>query len=396
MKRNAMKYILLPAMLLAAYSCEHKELCFDHDEHAPKTEILVKATYQQEWEVPAQGGTDWESYPSFAQRFGFEYDSLRPAVPEGLRVQVYNDDGTNNVVNLEPEGGTMQMRPGEHSLLFYNNDTEYIVFDDMNSYASARATTRAVTRSTYLGSQYMDNAADNTVNQPDMLYGNYMESYTAVRQSETVELPVTMHPLVFTYVVRYEFSHGLEYVALARGALAGMAESVMLNTGRTSAEAATILFDCTLQPYGAQACVRSFGVPDYPNALYKTRAATRTYALNLEVRLNNGQMKTFDFDVTDQVAAQPEGGVIVVKDIEITDEEGQAGGSGFDVTVDGWGEFEDIELTLHLSRTKPHGQRANTLARRIMSDPFLNHLRHISEIRWASFQPPEPLEKMRT
>lgn len=53
MKRNAMKYILLPAMLLAAYSCEHKELCFDHDEHAPKTEILVKATYQQEWEVPA-------------------------------------------------------------------------------------------------------------------------------------------------------------------------------------------------------------------------------------------------------------------------------------------------------------------------------------------------------
>lgn len=347
MKRNAMKYILLPAMLLAAYSCEHKELCFDHDEHAPKTEILVKATYQQEWEVPAQGGTDWESYPSFAQRFGFEYDSLRPAVPEGLRVQVYNDDGTNNVVNLEPEGGTVQMRPGEHSLLFYNNDTEYIVFDDMNSYASARATTRAVTRSTYLGSQYMDNAADNTVNQPDMLYGNYMESYTAVRQPETTELPVTMHPLVFTYVVRYEFSHGLEYVALARGALAGMAESVMLNTGRTSAEAATILFDCTLQPYGAQACVRSFGVPDYPNALYKTRAATRTYALNLEVRLNNGQMKTFDFDVTDQVAAQPEGGVIVVKDIEITDEEGQAGGSGFDVTVDGWGEFEDIELPLH-------------------------------------------------
>lgn len=111
MKRNAMKYILLPAMLLAAYSCEHKELCFDHDEHAPKTEILVKATYQQEWEVPAQGGTDWENYPSFAQRFGFEYDSLRPAVPEGLRVQVYNDDGTNNVVNLEPEGAPCKCAP---------------------------------------------------------------------------------------------------------------------------------------------------------------------------------------------------------------------------------------------------------------------------------------------
>nr|WP_233555714.1 MULTISPECIES: hypothetical protein [unclassified Bacteroides] len=44
------------------------------------------------------------------------------------------------------------------------------------------------------------------------------------------------------------------------------------------------------------------------------------------------------------MAAQPQGGVIVVSGIEIPDEEGMEGGSGFDVDVDGWGEFEDIEL----------------------------------------------------
>lgn len=66
--------------------------------------------------------------------------------------------------------------------------------------------------------------------------------------------------------------------------------------------------------------------------------------MNLEVRLKNGNLKSFDFDVTDQVAAQPQGGVIVVSGIEIPDEEGMEGGSGFDVDVDGWGEFEDIEL----------------------------------------------------
>lgn len=65
-----------------------------------------------------------------------------------------------------------------------------------------------------------------------MLYGNYMENYTAERKIEADELPVTMHPLVFTYLVRYEFSHGLEYVALARGALAGMAGAVWLNSGQ--------------------------------------------------------------------------------------------------------------------------------------------------------------------
>lgn len=111
------------------------------------------------------------------------------------------------------------MRPGEHSLLLYNNDTEYIVFDDMNSFASAKATTRTRTRASYAGNPYMENTVENTVNAPDMLYGNYMENYTAERKIEADELPVTMHPLVFTYLVRYEFSHGLEYVALARGAL---------------------------------------------------------------------------------------------------------------------------------------------------------------------------------
>ena len=82
MKRNAMKYILLPAMLLAAYSCEHKELCFDHDEHAPKTEILVKATYQQEWEVPAQGGTDWENYRRLPNASALNTTPCAPPCPK--------------------------------------------------------------------------------------------------------------------------------------------------------------------------------------------------------------------------------------------------------------------------------------------------------------------------
>ena len=118
-----------------------------------------------------------------------------------------------------------------------------------------------------------------------MLYGHYIESYTAERKTEPDELSVTMHPLVFTYLVRYEFSHGLKYVALARGALAGMAGAVWLNSGRTAEEAATVLYDCTVED-------------------------------------------------------------IVVSGIEIPDEEGMEGGSGFDVDIEDWGEYEDIELPL--------------------------------------------------
>ena len=45
---------------------------------------------------------------------------------------------------------------------------------------------------------------------PDMLYGNYNEEYTSERNVEEVVMSVVMHPMVFKYGVRYEFSHGLE------------------------------------------------------------------------------------------------------------------------------------------------------------------------------------------
>lgn len=343
--RCMIRHIPLLAGILALFpSCEHKDLCFDHLEHAMKTQVLVETEYEREWQWTYDGGTDWASYPAWQETFGMEYDDLRPAIPGGLRVQVYNGDGSNNIVNIAPGGGIVHMAEGEHSLLFYNNDTEYIVFDDMQSYVTARATTRTRTRSSYTGNSYMENRDEHTVNSPDMLYGNYMESYTAWRAQEPEELPLTMHPLVFTYLIRYEFRQGLQYVALARGALAGMAESVYLNSGRTSGKEATVLFDCTPEPFGVQALVRSFGVPDFPNGHYAR--TERKYALNLEVRLKNGKRKSFDFDVTGQVKAQPRGGVIIVRDIEIPDSEGTEGGSGFDVDVDDWGEYEDIELPL--------------------------------------------------
>ena len=50
--------------------------------------------------------------------------------------------------------------------------------------------------------------------------------------------------------------------------------------------------------------------------------------------------------MTDQVNAQPRGGVITVDGIEVDDEDGMAGSGGFDVTVDGWGDYMDIPLPL--------------------------------------------------
>jgi len=60
--------------------------------------------------------------------------------------------------------------------------------------------------------------------------------------------------------------------------------------------------------------------------------------------LKNGKIITYDFDVTDQVEKQPRGGVITVSGIVVNKEDGEEGSGGFDVDVDGWGEYQDIPL----------------------------------------------------
>ena len=335
-------YTLAGLFLVITTSCEHKELCYHHADHAQKYHINVVADYRYDWEEN-YGGTDWKA--NWPKDYT-PYDELRPGKPSGLRVINTGIDGKDNMHNISPDGGVITLFEGANDLLFYNNDTEYIIFNRVGSGsdASTRATTRSRTRATYLGSKYA-NEGEETMTPPDMLYGNYFEDYLCEKLVEAPEVKVTLQPLVFTYKIRYEFSEGLEFVSLARGALSGMARSVNINSGETSAEAATLLFDCEMTDFGARAFVTSFGVPAFPNANYPSRAEGK-HALNLEVMLKNGNIVTFDFDVTDQVKAQPHGGVIVIKDIVIEPSQGTQGSGGFDVNVSDWGPYEDIYLPL--------------------------------------------------
>ena len=330
---------ILALVLVVLTSCTHKDLCMNHREHAHRYHINVIADYRLDWEE-CYGSTDWKI--NWPENY-IDYESLRPKQPKGLRIVNYNEEGNYNIHNIPATGGVVTLYEGRNNMLFYNNDTEYIVFSRYDNGASTRATTRTCTRATYTGNKYA-NEGEPTVNAPDMLFANYRESYVPEKVLEPIDYPITLQPLVFTYKIRYEFAEGLKYVALARGALSGMAQSVQMNTGETSEDTATILYDCDMTEYGARALVNSFGAPGYPNANYPTRA--NKHALNLEVMLRNGNMVTFEYDVSNQVAAQPHGGVIVIKGIVIKEEDGVQGSGAFDVEVKDWGEYEDIVLPL--------------------------------------------------
>lgn len=332
---------LLSLGCLSMLSGCRKDLCYDHDVHGLNVRVVLFPEWEQEWE--RDYGMGWQD--NWPAKHGMDYEELRPDIATGIASFVYHEDGSYTERHLPGEGGLLPMSEGEKQILLYNNDTRYIVFDGLHVSSKASASTRTRTRATYS----QDHAQEKTISAPDMLYGTWIDSYMATPTSEPVPLAVTLRPLVYTYLIRYEFDEGLEHVALARGALSGMAESVYLQDGHTGENAATILFDCELKDYGVEMMLTSFGVPDFPGDHYGPQAGRQTgqqQMLNLEVMLKNGTLKEFDFDVTDQLATQPRGGVITVGGLVVTDEEA-GNDSGFVVDVDGWGEYEDIELPLN-------------------------------------------------
>lgn len=185
MKNNKrkMKNILLPALIVLLMTGCRKDLCYNHDEHGTDIRADVKATWECEWE--RSDDFDWEiHWPDCS----CGYDELRPEVANGIRAVIYDTEGTAYTErNLKSEGGILPMTEGMHSILFYNNDTEYIVFEDLPSSATATATTRTRTRSTFANTEAHD--GERTVNEPDMLSDTTSKSTTHSGQPNRPPFP---------------------------------------------------------------------------------------------------------------------------------------------------------------------------------------------------------------
>lgn len=323
--------------------------CKDHCEYGQDKEpiftkrMVLKANYETEWQYPVTGGHDWENDSTWDATFQLPYHLLKPRRPEGLRVQLYTGIRKASIFNLSPSGGIVPFTEGYQSLLFYNNNTEYIVFDELQSFklATATTTTRSGTDNQFGAAE---DILENVKNSPDMLYSYYIETFKGKEHNDTETVTVTLRPLVFSYLIQCEFSKGYELVSQARGNLTGMSEAVSLTTLETSAQTASLSFQGTVRPFAIQALVRSFGSPGYPNT--KAPSAHQN-KLTLDVRLKDGTVQHFQFDVTSQIDSQPRGGVIRITGIKIDESKGNAShNSGFDVDVSDWGEEENILFPL--------------------------------------------------
>ena len=100
-----MKKLIFILAFLAVFlpSCQHKDLCFHHREHAYKYHVNIIADYRQDWEEN-HGFNDWElTWPDHY----IPYDELRPKKPSGLRVVNSNTNGESNIHNISADGGVV-------------------------------------------------------------------------------------------------------------------------------------------------------------------------------------------------------------------------------------------------------------------------------------------------
>ncbi len=334
-------YILMMAlvMLVTCGSCR-QELCYDH---YPSMDI--RFSWEQEWERD-YGMNHLAGWDAAVHRY--DYDELRPDVPEWVKMVRYFDNGKISEKFFSPEGSRFEVgENGDCSILFYNGDTEYIILSDVASIQDVRASATTRTRS---GSalQIMQEMyqSTRTTNPPDVIYSAYVDRMAGVKNHEVRNLPIKMQPLVYTYLITFEFECGLEHVVLARGALGGMADGVYLRTGVTTDNSAIILFDCDVHKDACRCQVRSFGIPGFPDSYFGRGApgVTKPFTLNLELRLRSGKTVSYDFDITDQMKNQPRGGTIRVGGIKVEDDAPPQSSSGFQVDVSGWGDKVEISV----------------------------------------------------
>lgn len=323
-------------------------------------------------------GVDWQTKWQYMWDESL-YGPIGYTEPLGIRANVYTINQINQRVkyttrNFSKDGGKVNLTTNStYDMVFYNNDTEYILFatDDSTYYY---ATTRGNSRAPYTRSFA-------NYNQPDQLFGTYLPDLYVTDDPEAYEKEVmadgsilyvfdvdaSLTPYTFIYLCQVMLLNNEDEMGTrVNGAegltLSGLAGGVDLFTRTTDSthivaitqeDVKPLQEDCSFTlPDGTTsegdifaARVMTWGIPGVdPLEHTFTRQPIQTNnPINMAVglKLRNGSVYTIETDVTEQLKQSPAGGVItlVIDAGEIPDSiiggKPKPGG-GFDASVDNW------------------------------------------------------------
>lgn len=361
---------LLPMGLFT--SCERKDL------YLAQRGLLNVDVSVYDFQLEVLWGADWQT------RWQYLWDeSLYGPVgythPTGVRANVYTVNQINQRVkyttrNLPKNGGQVSLATNSsYDLMFFNNDTEYILFSTDDSsffYATTRSNVRAAYPEEY-----------THFNQPDQLFGAYLHDLyvtddpddyeKVVKEDGTVyyvyEIEATLEPYTYIYLCQVMLLNnkdkaGLRITGAEEIAVSGLSGGMDLFTRTTNASNIVAISQEDVKPLqedrnltlpdGTQtqgdifaARIMTWGLPGVnPMERLLTRGdieLNNRVNMYIGLKLRNGSTYVMEKDITDQLKKYPAGGIvtIVIDASEIPDDvigEKPKPGGGFDASVDEW------------------------------------------------------------
>lgn len=252
------RILLLIAFCASILSCEHKELCYDHDAHAHYVRVYINENllnvthgfYNKNYVRP-----HYQS-PQILRLILADPFTGKAIAERFLRNIGHDDRGTYY-------DGYIVAAPGKYTLLAYNFDTETTLVDGYNNMFTAKAYTNEI--STYLRTRIPSRAASNSFGaderityEPDHLFAANCGEVTVPPHTDIVDTlkttegdHFTAHSVVRSYYLQIHVS-GMQYATSSVGLLTGMSGSSWINgEGMNYDDNVTVFFE--MQPEANEA-----------------------------------------------------------------------------------------------------------------------------------------------
>lgn len=306
------------AVLAAATSCEHKDLCYDHSD-AVDVEVVF----------------DWCNAPDASPESMSLY--LFPAGGEALRYEF-----------TDCRGGTIRVPVGSYEALCLNSDTENVTYRSAERRETFEVTTRTADLLSGLsvlgvlsdGVPRVDGTeSERVILPPDMLWSDYAESVELKPTAGTPTVTLSPEMSICRYTVEIRNAANLKYVSGISGSLSSMAESLYPGVGcdATCKTGATIPFDAAVSADKSTVTgeLFAFGCP----------SARKTHTLTVYAVLSDESKWYYTYDVTDQIHSAPDRRDVHIVLDGLPLPKPIVNGGGFQPDVDDWQSVNvDIEM----------------------------------------------------
>ncbi|MBO5871379.1 MAG: DUF5119 domain-containing protein [Bacteroidaceae bacterium] len=324
-------------------------------------------------------GVDWKTEWQYMWDESL-HGPLGYSEPSGVRANVFSLNESNERLNyttrnLPKSGGRVNLTTRQsYDMVFFNNDTEYILFysDDANDYLYATTRSNAKTAYTRAYAHY---------NQPDQLFGTYLhdlyvtddpDAYTIHYDANgypyyLYNITASLTPYTFIYLCQVMLlnnndEEGNRIIGCNGISADGLAGGVDLFTRVTDSLNLVAITQEDVKPIQANrplrlpdgtqtegdifaARIMTWGIPGI-DPLEKIMARTEvqpqdSIEVGIGLTLRNGNVHSIQRNITELIKRKPAGGIItiVIDAAEIPDSiigEKPKPGGGFDASVDNW------------------------------------------------------------